>query len=1606
MINDILELYIPKGADNKPITTLSSAKVTLLDMAEKTIDVDVEIPANISPDFSRDWQLAFRMEKYVMADREPQGAKSNDNDNLVYNLTFQHWAIRELKRWIFFTVQPVESGTAVADQYEASVSMNLKQMCDLFGQVLDYYFDGDITISLNPFWAYDIEPTVVQISKSTLWDVLTQFYSLWAVRWEIKPSNHSIHEYVIRVGYDAPAIDHVLKYGFEGGLLSIERQLESRDIHNMLLGRGGEKNLPARYFKDVDPDNPSFAGDPDWIPELRNIYFDRLRGKSFRDYVKGWKTNPNRQLTEADGTPITPYPHDSTVSPISVEAFDEAYAKKNFAYFLGHTDNKFRPVEYVADQYEVINLNKIQPVAGSSIARHGEFLGSLEDNEEIYPTIQGVEVAPLGRVDEAIWVEQIEKDDYKEAADYEAQPGQFEYKPYDVISFAPGTSEVGESPGERLGVHFTVPPGKTANIDYKTAWSAYRPKDHTDMSKYVQIKETKITVYDAHDSSKTYPPAGIPEGDYYFLAKFVVENTSKEKLNITCALNDIKIEQSDASDTWRHTFDILIKNIWDSAQMIGESDTKYAERVWGNILGDRIGNEAKVVFADGMLATSQDYEFVITAPPKVDRTLCQWEANGESHIFRAEWRLTLAKSEADLETLGLYVPSTKRQGKAGDHLFFTGIYMPHQYVLWAEERLDAYKTDQFKTTAEANTTYVVTTDRVRINNQGLPDALIKQLVPGATATLFDEHLVEGGTQALYVSGVTITYRKPTDQDAALNPDVELTLSKEYEKSANPVAMLQGEVSAISKQIGAFSNVQQIVRAVGDKLYLRKDAIPDSSLSPTQFYSLVTSGNFRSGMVGGAGWGLFQDANGSWVLETDKVNVRKEMQVNNLVINQISARGGMIVESAAAMEITDVVMRGDGDFQCWFDTKRGTVANLFRESDYVLCHRFTPENNELKYYRRQVYEVGTDYVVLSGDQQDGTGQPDTGDVIVQFGNEQDANRQFVIVRDVIGGGYERFIEGLNSINAEGREYVFIGQQNGQGARFFVGDKGTGQYIEYKDGKFVISGDVRVLGKPITEAIKDEVSNIDLDLDFGVTNLFRGSAYWDKSYWEMTLQRLTPDTYTAPKYYNGVLIGTLYNFLTPYQHIGNAHTGDTFTISLWVKTTTAQSMFFHFFNVKGAIDTTQAAVNLTSQLKVGEWVRVKHTFTIKSSMDDVLRVGFSFSGVADENTFIAGMKLERGSVATDYSRNPEDNDTKKFDYLREAMKENTDISGGLIQTSSVLLGQTNSDGTRTVWAGTNGLYGGSRSPALWAGGNMADAQYNTDNDPRPAKFMVRMDGTGYAAGNTVQFTDSQLKVGDNTVMDANGFYTLSNDTDGAKSEIVRIANIDLPAVDKLLNPTTYPIDVNQPGEELTIKHSQSGFSLRFSSTNQNNKGYLLRGNNYTPAGTSLSMSATIVIDLSTISANIPTDPFAIYAVPTLVFQIVDVGNDTVVYEHTERIKPVGGATSVTINIDNITTNLPAYGLYGALLTFVGGGLDAGNVSTAAASMSLRMQGKMALSTTGQTILAKNGFVSVWGENLVFVNKEFAMLRSGLYGFRVGPSGFQYTVNGRTWKTLNWT
>jgi len=1346
MIKAIRETYFPEDANGNRYATLDHATVSLQDMGEKTVTTQVEIDGGITPDFSKDWEVEFGGEKYVMPLREPQGAKENTSLDSTIDLTFQHWAVYQLKRWYFFTVQTVGTNTVVPDKYMGSVSLNLRDFCDLFGQVLRYYYGDTITMDFNDpdahenGWDYDPSPTSVEISHSYIWDVLVKMYELYAVRWQIEPNGDADH-YVIKVGYPATDISHIFEYGFEGGLLKVERQVQDDNIRNMIIGRGGDKNLPLRYFKDKDGANDTFSPDPDWIPELAVLPMTELRGATFRSYVQGWKTKHH--------------------GGASVTEAGKAYAP--WAWQKGYTDATFDPVEFVADEItaeaqegdrhvEIFPDYAPAVKKGSSIDKYGPLLGGLENDEETYPSIQGVTVDGLGRIDEAVWVEQVTSDDVEASAENHLSETHFK-----AGASAPGVIVPdGRVTFEMTSDWFSVPEGSTGLLDIGTRTvTCFRESQHfgrpwEDPKYYrpvspdkVEIGTVLIRVYDAEGNEHSV--AGLKGGSYYFRAEIPVHNMHDVSLLVTVAYEKARVVITSGEDErpWNSLFRIYVKNIWetrkgygaDGKAIPGETEAEYAERVWTPILGDRIGNEAKVVFSDGLLSTSEDYEFIITEMPEYKKARFRFLGkDGQEHEYDSEWCLTLAKSEAELERTGLYVPNTKKQGAAGDHFFFTGIDMPHKYVEWAERRLDDRKKDELRKSKGIKPTWVVGLDKVRIHDPGEAGALISQIRPGATLTLFDRRFIPGSSQEkLHVQSVTYMYEKPTDKEAKLLPEVEIVLSDKYEVSANPVSALSGEISAIGRQLGSIGNIEQIVRAVGDKLYLRKDGFADRSMSPTEFWSLLTSGGFRQGSIGGSGWGFYRDSSGRAVLEADVLRARKAIEANNLVINQISVQGGKVIESAAYMEVTRVLDTADG-YVCYFDQKGGTVKNLFKVGDVALSEVFDPSLARSKYYKRRVTATGADNITLTKGYAavtlpdgttdtgvNGNGIPMEGDVISHYGSYTDPSRRYVKVRDVIGGGYERYLEGLDSVNSDGTEYYFAGRQEGQTPRWCVGTPAAPR-IEYKDNRLTLDGVELSVNSKIGGATAGEVA----DRQVGGTNLMLRSAEEHKAIHQVD-----------------------------YELSERLADGQTYTASVWPHPDDGPT--FYTWDVR-ALDESGEDLGILGRTKSDpRGSKCVLTFTYSPAIvpdkpPKKIRLSTPRPGTYRG---ILRAKLEKGNVPTDWSASPYESMDRSTDYLKEALKNNTLISNGLMLTSNIQMGYDDAAGQRVTTAGMNGIVLPDTPDAslmLWAGGEQLDAETNPGAG---AAFGVRMDGSGYFARNTVRFKENLVELGDNVKVTPESF-----------------------------------------------------------------------------------------------------------------------------------------------------------------------------------------------------------------------------------------------------------
>lgn len=1022
MIRGIKEINFPKYA------TLSQASITLTDMGERTISTQIKIDGDVVPDFSFDWKIEYDGDIYIHSAREPQASKDNTSLRTTVDLTFRHWAVIELQRYYFMEMASTEAGTAIADRYEASLGLTLPDFVTAFNKVLDYYFHGNIRIDLNPSWVPSAEPSFFNINYSYLWEVLQRIHEIYGVRWTMQSAGESAC--VIKLGYDSSEATHIFEYGYNGGLLKVERQVQSTDIRNILLGRGGDKNLPYMYFKDFDKygnaansSNGNYSPDPDAVPELKNIAFTQLRSAEFRSYVQGWAARH----------------YGGSVSR------SQAYV--GWAWEKGYTDSVFSPVEYVKDD--------------ESIAKYGEQWGALDDNDEIYPSMQN------SGLNDVVAVEEVTNDYVSD----EVAEGNSVTTDINggVLTFRT-LSGYGSAKASKKGLAtFIVPEGYVGNVLPVGEAEAVAYLQPSAPGSRINPKELSgmVTVsseYTVRDSAGNIVTVGLQPGEYTIDWEATIQSSYSGPLyNITVTLAGFSLINSTKTESKGATFDIWIKNIWETSKESGETDLQYAQRVWLPILGSA-GEKAQITFTTGLLSVSSDYQFTIVGIPVYDDSKSY--PGGQSH-----WRVTLGRSQAEYEATGKLIPNTQINAVAGDEFLFTGIEVPHKYVEWAEQRLHDWKKDNLINTAAIQPTWIVSIDKIRANQKEAGDTakLIDQLKVGSLIRIADKRLIEGAPLELYVQSVTYTWQEPSDGNLYLYPDVEVVLSDKVMTVINPVAQLQGEISLLQKLIGSASNIQQLIRFVGDRLYLRKDGIADTSLSPTKFANLVTGSLFRQGTIGGRDWGFYRDNNGHAVLEVDRAIVRDELIVNTLTINQVSYVGGMQINSAAAIECSSVEELENG-YKCFFDQKQGTVANLFRVDDVAMCQQWDADTTTHKFYKRRVVETGEDYIVLTKgyepaeDSTDtgvyGSGVPAEGDNIVQYGNYTNKERQYVIIRDVIGGGYERMLERLDSVDATGEEYYFAGRQSSTGARWFVGDRDTNQYAEYVNGELNISGRLNI------------------------------------------------------------------------------------------------------------------------------------------------------------------------------------------------------------------------------------------------------------------------------------------------------------------------------------------------------------------------------------------------------------------------------------------------------------------------------------------------------------------------------------------------------------------
>ena len=1234
------------------------------DMGESTITATVKFDQVMQ--FHPDWYVLLNGEKYKLGITEPSGKRSTTRINVEYTLTF-HSSREDLKRYTFMDFVEYGSGNPQPSQHTFSLqACTLGQLVNRFNINLQYYLGSLWTMELSG----DADPNIVadlSFDKASLWDVLLELYNDYGVRWTI----HSNEGYMtILVGKDATELQTIFEYGKGNGLISVERTNPTERIVTRLRGKGSEKNLPANYFHAATSAFP--IADPDTNSILQGIFYNRLYPKCYRDYVRGYNSG-------------------------------EEDVEETWAYNQG-----------VADKIAGKPMNIVDFAKSDKEALWGISYGAVEDNDEIYPTLQGATMNGV-ELDKVLAVSPIYVDAPDDGAaarqftQVNGEKGSFQGRDMSIrvngrdggISSVVGISNAKSATADSetftletaintVRAKFLVTPTKFAD-HYANAVGITDPESPI-LTTVVEMAANnwnfveRLQLIDATTGDVVRTWSGnnqdffdvvaddIPAGTYKFrsyIQWYKTTGTTQDKLLYTIdwqlyGCEYASYQNASSKKTFSETFDIWIGNVWNTSKQESESDEDYACRVWAPLVSKE---EMTVMFSDGLLA-GEDYEFPIVGLVNDSDNLAEIIKKAihyDTSVTGSHWRLTLQKSDAEFEVSGKYLPNSVINVLPGNHFFFINIQMPYDpYIYDAERRQQEYLENQLSLLDVEQPTFAVVPSSVFMASLDEVD----NVVPGNKIRLRDAALIGSSYTTAYIQSISKKYT-----ENKINPDWSLVVSDQILVNGNPITLIEGKVDALSKQM--YSSKQAIKDATEAfaQFYLRKDGLPDTSFSatdfraPVTFRDRITDYNFRQGDFGGYGFGVYTDPDGNRVVEADVLVGRTALRVNELIVNQAEYVGGQKIYSAAAMTVSKVESTAT-IWRCYFDNKQGAVRNMFLAGDLAFCQRFSgTEEGGYTTYWAKVTAIGSDYIELSKTDlmSAGSGSPAVGDNIIQLGNISDQDRQSAIILSSYGANSPsiRLYYGITDYTLANKDIFGVEYDSTNHIPYF-----------YNYGSMRLGAKEEEDGGYIAYDHKTKQLNINAIVNFlpQSTGLEQMESY----------QKLV-------KIAQGNIETWFYDGVSPIQ--SGAPTMSNYPVNTWE----AEDYENHIGDIYYS--------------NTGKGYRFK-------------RSGSTWEWEIISDAEMAQLMAE----------------VQNLQYLKTALSDGTTtVAGGLILTSLIQLGYKDAQDVRHTMAGISGLGQNSTAPAAWFGGPMVDHELNHDATEF-AKSLFRFNGTGYLAKGNITWDEN--------------------------------------------------------------------------------------------------------------------------------------------------------------------------------------------------------------------------------------------------------------------------
>lgn len=537
----------------------------------------------------------------------------------------------------------------------------------------------------------------------------------------------------------------------------------------------------------------------------------------------------------------------------------------------------------------------------------------------------------------------------------------------------------------------------------------------------------------------------------------------------------------------------------------------------------------------------------------------------------------------------------------------------------------------------------------------------------------------------------------------------------------------------------------------------------------------------------SGFGFVKLTDGKYRLDITDLLVWGKAIFHNLEIRNLYSVGGAIDLSPSASRIVrveDVFGDETGEmvgWKCYLLADDGTIAttNQWMVDDQARCQTFNIaegvyQNVSNKNYWRRVTQVSktneqiTDengnvlydgkkfaWIVLSKtDCMEGSDVPSADDVIVCRGNRTMTDRQHIIVMETVGDKAPSITlyHGINSYSFANKEYVEYGVNKQTDKAFFnvygdlyIGDRPTKEngnegksYIRYDSAKKLMEIKAKIDAKStigdrdIDAYIRDntlssdDVKNLinNSEIIGSLQNQIDGAIetwYYDGN---PTLENLPAKGWTDDETKNKHIGDLYYDKASGKAYRFLKEAAGTY---MWVlitdeDITKALALAGEKKRIFGTTPTPPYDVD-------DLWVYAVYPSDGSKYNKEILRCVTAKS--AGEN-----FSIDDWALASDYATNTK---VAQLDYLKDALKNDTVVDGGLILSTLIAL----RDKSKNIQSGINGAVQDAKYKgggiAAWYGGEMGDIE-DKSNYPGVtnwAKSLLRFDGSGYLANGNVSW-----------------------------------------------------------------------------------------------------------------------------------------------------------------------------------------------------------------------------------------------------------------------------